>query len=71
MAGTLEELLAQRESLVKAMRSGALSVRHGDKAVQNRSVEELRSAIAQLDDDIAKLRGRRRRVTYIDARRGF
>lgn len=45
MAGyTLEQL----EQLEKAIASGTLSVRHGDKAVQYQSLAEMRSVRAEM-----------------------
>lgn len=72
MTETVAELKAQRASLKAALRSGALSVRHGDKQVMYRSVEEIKKALAVLDDEIAEASGKRRsRVMYVDARRGY
>ena len=72
MSETIEELKAQRVSLKAALRSGALSVRHGDKQVMYRSVDEIRKALESLEQDIAKAEGkRRRRITYLEIGRGY
>ncbi|MCZ2204006.1 phage head-tail joining protein [Bartonella sp. A05] len=68
----ITELKKRREQLEETLYSGAQFVRHGDKQVGNRSVDELRKALAMLDKQIAELEGRRSsRVFYIDARRGY
>ncbi|MCB5201711.1 hypothetical protein LH464_04360 [Neorhizobium sp. T786] len=68
----LDALRAQRVKLVKAMRSGALSVQHGDKRVQYRSLAEMQAALDGIDEDIAEGTGKKRkRVFYIDSSRGF
>lgn len=71
-ADEIAELKKLRKRLREALLSGALSVRHGDKQVMYRSVDELKKAIASLDDELRTLEGRRRkRITYVDARRGY
>ena len=71
MADTTE-LEAQRSALKKAMRSGVLSVEHGDKSVRYRSMNELRAALADLDAEIAIETGsRRNRVFYLSNDRGL
>ncbi|MER9393887.1 MULTISPECIES: hypothetical protein [unclassified Mesorhizobium] len=68
----LELLKAQKAALLKAMRSGALIVQHGDKRVQYRSMSEMRDALDGIKDEIADLEGApKKRVFYIDARRGY
>lgn len=68
----LEILLATKAALLKAMRSGALIVQHGDKRVQYRSIDDLRAALAGINDEIATAEGRpRKRVFYLDVRRGY
>ena len=72
MAETVEQLQAQRLALVKAMRSGALNVRHGDKSVQYRSMEEMRAALDMIDEDIAEASGKKKkRITYVSVTRGY
>lgn len=58
---TLDELLVFKASLLKALGSGALQVRHGDKTVVYRSVDELRTALGEVDGQIATAEGRKRR----------
>lgn len=69
----LDDLKAERVTLVKAMRSGALSVQHGDKRVQYRSISEMQTVLDGLDEDIAAVEGKpkRKRVLYVAASRGF
>lgn len=68
----LATLIAERDELKSAMRSGALSVRHGDKSVTYRSMSEMRAALDDLNDEIAELEGRKkRRITYVRQSRGF
>ncbi|ESZ63506.1 hypothetical protein NL532_00070 [Mesorhizobium sp. C120A] len=68
----LELLQAQKAALLKAMRSGALIVRHGDKSVQYRSIGEMKDALDSIKDEIAELEGsKKKRVFYLDARRGY
>ncbi|WP_208434641.1 phage head-tail joining protein [Bartonella taylorii] len=68
----LESLKRRREQIEEALYSGAQSVRHGDKQVSNRSVEELRRALEMLDTQIADLEGRKRsRVFYFNISRGY
>lgn len=69
----IASLKQQKTKLVRAMRSGALSVQHGDKRVQYRSIAEMQSALDGINDELAEAEtGRKKRRTiYIDARRGF
>lgn len=68
----LESLKKRREQIEEALYSGAQSVRHGDKQVSNRSVEELRRALEMLNTQIATLEGRKRsRVFYFNISRGY
>lgn len=54
------------------MRTGALIVRHGDKSVQYRSIAEMKDALAGINDEIAEAEGKpRKKVFYLDARRGY
>lgn len=68
MATDKAELEAQRGALVKALRSGALHVKHGDKAVTYRSMAEIERAIDDIDSELGK---KRKRVLYINAKRGY
>ncbi|EJF79614.1 phage head-tail joining protein [Bartonella doshiae] len=68
----LENLKRRREQIEEALYSGAQSVRHGDKQVSNRSVEELRRALEMINTQIADLEGRKRsRVFYFNISRGY
>ncbi|WP_375682732.1 MULTISPECIES: phage head-tail joining protein [unclassified Bartonella] len=68
----LESLKRRREQIEEALYSGAQSVRHGDKQVSNRSVEELRRALEMLNTQIANLEGcKRSRVFYFNISRGY
>ncbi|EJF78181.1 hypothetical protein ME7_00172 [Bartonella birtlesii LL-WM9] len=68
----LESLKRRREQIEEALYSGAQSVRHGDKQVSNRSVEELRRALEMINTQIANLEGRKRsRVFYFNISRGY
>jgi hypothetical protein len=65
-------LKLQRQALLRAIRTGALSVQHGDKKVQYRSLSEMQIALSGINDEIAELEGRpRKRVFYVNARRGY
>lgn len=67
MAEDIAALRAERVALKKAMRSGALIVRHGDKHVEYRTMAEMREALADIDNDIAEAGGtKRKRVFYIN-----
>ncbi|WP_019220226.1 phage head-tail joining protein [Bartonella florencae] len=68
----LENLKRRREQIEEALYSGAQSVRHGDKQISNRSVEELRRALEMLNRQIADLEGRKSaRVFYFNISRGY
>jgi len=68
----LQDLQKQRAMLVKAMRSGAMSVQHGDKRVQYRSLAEMQTALDGIDEEIAEGSGKKRkRVFYVGASRGY
>jgi len=72
MTTRLDQLKSQRESLLASLYSGAQSVRHGDKQLYNRSVEEAKKALAALDEEIAKEEGRlRSRLIYPVMTRGY
>lgn len=66
-------LQGQKTELTKAMRSGALSVQHGDKRVQYRSYAEMQNALDAINDELAEAEtGRKKsRVIYIGGRRGY
>jgi 5-enolpyruvylshikimate-3-phosphate synthase len=50
---TLQELEAQREALLAAL-SAPDSVTFGDRSMRHRSPEQIRTALQQLDAEIAK-----------------
>ncbi len=50
---TLEELEAQREALLAAL-SAPDSVTFGDRSMRHRSPEQIRTALQQVDAEIAK-----------------
>lgn len=58
---TLAELTAWKAALLKALGSGALRVQHGDKSVQYRSVDELRTALSEIEGQIITTGGGKRR----------
>lgn len=55
---SLGALQADREDLLDALRSGALTIQTSDgRSVTYRRVSELRTALAVLDDEISRLQG--------------
>ncbi|MCC6363081.1 MAG: hypothetical protein IT165_06120 [Bryobacterales bacterium] len=52
---TLAELEAQRETLLSAL-SAPDSVSFGDRSLRHRSPEQIRTALQQLDAEIAKVK---------------
>lgn len=52
---TLQQLLNRREQLQAALGSGAQTVQHGDTSVTYRSVDELRTALATIENDISNM----------------
>ena len=57
---TLQELESQKASLLKQL-SGAKSVRHGDKSVENRDIAEIREALRVIEGEINRQAGSPRR----------
>jgi len=57
MAATLIELQARLDALKKALASGHKSVSYGDRRVEFRSLDEIKSAIVDVEADIAALSG--------------
>jgi len=60
MTTRLDELKQQKIALEASLYSGAQSVRHGDKQLYHRSVEEIKRALDALNEQIAREEGRRR-----------
>lgn len=52
---TLTQLLARRETLQAALASGAQTIQHGDTSTTYRSVDEIRTALASIENDIANM----------------
>ena len=72
---TLPELEAQREALLAAL-SAPDSVSFGDRSMRQRSPEQIRTALQQVDVEIAKARAAavatpRSRVIRIYTEKGF
>jgi hypothetical protein len=62
----MNELL---DDLKRARASGVLVVKHGDTTTTYRSIDEIAKAISEIEGDIAKATGRRRRrVRYVSQR---
>ena len=53
---TQEVIQARIDALEEALASGELSVRHGEKSVTYRSVEEIRTALATLRGQLSNRR---------------
>ena len=68
-----EELEGQLTKLKRAIRSGALTVEHGDKRVTYRNMRELREALQGIEDELDEVDGKRRprRMFYLGTDRGF
>lgn len=68
---TLQELQALRAKLVKAIASGALELRNGDKLIRYQSVAEMLAALGALDKEIAVASGALvTRTTFVQFSRG-
>jgi len=52
---TLQQLYARRETLLAALASGAQTVQHADTSVTYRSVDQIRTALASIENDISNL----------------
>lgn len=57
---TTADLESQKAALLKQL-SGAKAVRHGDKSVENRTIDEIRDAIRAIDTEINRQAGTPRR----------
>lgn len=69
---TVSELQARREALEKALASGHRRVEQEGDSVEFRSVAEIRSALSEVNAQIARATGsRRRRRIYVSAARGY
>lgn len=65
-------LLAERSKLKRAMRSGVLTVTHGEKSVKYRSLAEMQTALTDIDTELGEVDGvRRRRVRYFSTTKGL
>jgi hypothetical protein len=65
----LTEMNELLDDLKRARASGVLVVKHGDTTTTYRSVDEITKAISEIEGDIAKATGRRRRrVRYVSQR---
>lgn len=53
MAITLTELQAQRDAILRAMATGALSVQTGDSRIQYRNMAEMQQALSVINSQIA------------------
>lgn len=58
---SLSQLQARREALAKAIESGALSVKHGEKTITYRTLAEMKRIRGDLDAEIAALSGAKRK----------
>ena len=68
---TLAELVAQREALLAAL-SAPDSVSFGDRSMRQRSPEQIRTALQQVDAEIAKAKAApRSRVIRVYTEKGF
>ncbi|MDR0542461.1 MAG: hypothetical protein LBH19_09680 [Dysgonamonadaceae bacterium] len=66
----MEYSIEQYEALKKAIASGSHSVSYGDKSVTYRSLEEMKSILSMIQDELfPERRPRRRRFASID--RGY
>jgi hypothetical protein len=59
MAATLSQLQSRLDSLKKALASGHRSVSYHDRRVEFRDLNEIKTAIADVESDIAALQGTR------------
>lgn len=69
----IAELKTTKVRLLRAIRSGARDVSHGDKRVSYRTVAEMQSALDGINDELAAAEtGKpKKRVIYIGATRGY
>jgi len=71
---TLTELQAEREKLLGALSAPeSVSSSHGasSRSLRNRSPEQIRAAVAQIDGEIAKLQTEQPRQFVIQTKRGL
>jgi hypothetical protein len=54
---TIPELQALRDELVKAIAAGLLELTSGDKTIRYQSTEQMRAALAVIDNELAKVSG--------------
>lgn len=57
MPATLAQLQARLDSLKTALATGVTSIAHGENRVEFRSLSEMRSAISDVEQDMALLGG--------------
>jgi hypothetical protein len=69
MALTLEQLQAQRDSILSEM--GQPDVQFADRSVKRRPQSELKDALARVDAELAKLQGSQSTVFTITSNRGL
>ncbi len=68
----LADLVRQRSALREAMRSGVLTITHGDKTVKHRSMADMQAALSDINSEIGVLTGTgRRRIRYTSVRKGL
>lgn len=52
---TLEELLVQRDNLLKNINSGMLEIRFGERWIKNQSTPDMQRALADINNQIAAI----------------
>jgi hypothetical protein len=67
---TVEQLLDEREKLLGQL-SGPAALRFGERSLSNRSPDEIRAALQQVDAEIAKLQSPQATVFTIQSKRGL
>jgi hypothetical protein len=67
---TLEQLQAEREKLLGSL-SAPDSLTFADRSMRNRTPEQIRAAIAQIDGEIGKLQTPEPRQFVVQTKRGL